>query len=194
MARRAATITAAVLAGALLPGCPDPGQRAEPGPRASDAPASPDAARSRAQAAAQALGARLLDRLQEALSAGPGAGIEVCNAEAAGLTEAVGREHGVRIGRTAQRLRNPANAPPPWAAAHVGASGDAPRFEPLADGGLRALLPIRLQPLCVTCHGPEAQLAPEVRQVLAVRYPDDRATGFAPGDLRGWVWVEVPAP
>jgi hypothetical protein len=27
---------------------------------------------------------------------------------------------------------------------------------------------------------------------LAARYPDDRATGFAPGDLRGWFWVEVP--
>jgi hypothetical protein len=27
---------------------------------------------------------------------------------------------------------------------------------------------------------------------LAVAYPGDRATGFAPGDLRGWMWAEVP--
>jgi hypothetical protein len=27
---------------------------------------------------------------------------------------------------------------------------------------------------------------------LAGAYPQDRATGFAPGDLRGWMWAEVP--
>ena len=46
---------------------------------------------------------------------------------------------------------------------------------------------------CLQCHGKVDDLAPEVRDVLAKNYPQDRATGFAAGDLRGWFWVEVPA-
>ena len=53
------------------------------------------------------------------------------------------------------------------------------------------LLPIRLQPQCTMCHGPAAAIADEVRAEIAASYPDDRATGFATGDLRGWFWVEV---
>ena len=58
---------------------------------------------------------------------------------------------------------------------------------------LGALFPIRLQPQCVQCHGKPEELSTEVRAALLDRYPDDRATGFAAGDLRGWFWVEVPA-
>jgi hypothetical protein len=34
----------------------------------------------------------------------------------------------------------------------------------------------------------------DVRQALLQRYPEDRAIGYAEGDLRGWFWVEVPKP
>ena len=44
---------------------------------------------------------------------------------------------------------------------------------------------------CLACHGSE--VSPEVREAIAARYPGDRATGFAVGDLRGALWVEVPA-
>ena len=27
---------------------------------------------------------------------------------------------------------------------------------------------------------------------LAASYPQDQATGFGAGDLRGWMWAEVP--
>ncbi len=47
--------------------------------------------------------------------------------------------------------------------------------------------------LCVTCHGPTDALAPDVKQVLATRYPGDQATGYALGDLRGIAWAELPA-
>ena len=33
----------------------------------------------------------------------------------------------------------------------------------------------------------------DVRAALAELYPADRATGYSVGDLRGWLWVEVPA-
>ncbi len=35
-------------------------------------------------------------------------------------------------------------------------------------------------------------LAEGVGERLAELYPDDRATGFAPGELRGWFWMKVP--
>jgi hypothetical protein len=37
--------------------------------------------------------------------------------------------------------------------------------------------------VCLKCHG--TQIAPEVSQVLASLYPEDRATGYKEGDIRG---------
>ena len=31
-----------------------------------------------------------------------------------------------------------------------------------------------------------------IGDLLGTSYPDDRAVGFAAGDLRGWYWVEAP--
>jgi hypothetical protein len=42
------------------------------------------------------------------------------------------------------------------------------------------------------CHGIEEQLNPRVRAELKDRYPKDQAIGFRDGDLRGWIWVELP--
>lgn len=47
-----------------------------------------------------------------------------------------------------------------------------------------------LQPMCLTCHG--ADLAPDVQAAIAERYPDDRATGYRTGELRGVIWAELP--
>jgi hypothetical protein len=33
-----------------------------------------------------------------------------------------------------------------------------------------------------------------MRQLLAERYPADRAVGFEEGQIRGWYWVEMPKP
>ena len=56
---------------------------------------------------------------------------------------------------------------------------------------LRLMRGIATEPGCLACHG--AQVAPAVRAAIAADYPDDAATGFAVGDLRGGLWVEVPA-
>ena len=48
-------------------------------------------------------------------------------------------------------------------------------------------------PLCLTCHG--AALSPDVEAALAESYPEDHATGYSAGDLRGAFVVErVIAP
>ncbi len=38
--------------------------------------------------------------------------------------------------------------------------------------------------ICLVCHG-GAEVKPEVEARLAELYPDDRARGFGPGEMRG---------
>ena len=92
------------------------------------------------------------------------------------------------------RLRNAKNVPPEWAAQLVEPQTITPSFVDLPDGHLGAFLPINLKAQCLACHGNEDEIAGDVRSVLAELYPDDRATGFREGELRGWFWVDVPVP
>jgi hypothetical protein len=146
-----------------------------------------------ALAARSALFQRLLTTLQSVMKKeGPVAAIAVCRGEAPRIAAEVSEERGLRIGRTAARLRNPDNTPPAWAEGLVRARVEEPRFLAGPDGELAALLPIRLKAACLTCHGPSEAISPEVAKAIAANYPTDRATGFRKGDLRGWFWIEVP--
>lgn len=147
-----------------------------------------------AKRAMTALAGSLMSELTQAIADHGAAGaLGVCAERAPTIATAVGKEHGVRIGRTSQRLRNPSNTAPAWAAPHLAGNGDAgPQLLAGPHGELGMLSPIRLQPLCTACHGTAEQLAPGVADALRARYPHDQATGFAPGDLRGWFWIEVP--
>ena len=62
---------------------------------------------------------------------------------------------------------------------------------PGLDGAERYVEPIRVQGLCLTCHG--ASLPAPVAARIAELYPEDQAVGFAEGDLRGLFWAEFPA-
>lgn len=151
--------------------------------------------RDAAVAAREELFNRLMKRLGEVLQTqGAASAVAVCQAEAPEIARAVAQERNVRIGRTSDRLRNPNNRPPEWAADLIPTRPENPTYLAGADGRLAALLPIRLKPQCLTCHGPAERIDPAVRQALAEHYPQDRAVGYAENDLRGWFWVEVPAP
>jgi hypothetical protein len=52
--------------------------------------------------------------------------------------------------------------------------------------------PIRVQAMCLSCHGDPAGIPAEVKEILASRYPKDLATGYKAGDLRGAVSVRIP--
>jgi hypothetical protein len=56
---------------------------------------------------------------------------------------------------------------------------------------LRYMRPLMVAPLCLNCHGPKETIKPEVRKVLSDRYPEDQATGFRDGDLRGAISVKI---
>jgi hypothetical protein len=201
---RAPSLLGALL---LLAGCTgEPTPSENPTPSAASAPAwkqvDPEGMdegqrqqRERALAAKKERGELgLMKRLREALAAGgPAAAIDECKLAAPGIADEVSRQRGLRIGRTSFKLRNPDNLPPSWAAALVERRVAEATFLAHPDGRLAAFLPIKLAQLCTKCHGDPAELAPEVRDRLAERYPTDQATGFRPGDLRGWFWIEVPS-
>jgi len=105
---------------------------------------------------------------------------------------------GVRVGRTSARLRNPENAPPPWAEAYLAATDGRKATDVAAvafDLGDRVglLRPIEVRKRCLACHAPREKLDEGTREWLARAYPRDRALGYALGDLRGFWWAEAPA-
>lgn len=50
---------------------------------------------------------------------------------------------------------------------------------------------IRVQALCLKCHGQEQDISPNVKKLLNEHYPDDRATGYNVGDLRGTISIKT---
>ena len=152
-----------------------------------------EATKGKAIAAKEELFKQLSGRLMEVMkSDGPAAAIEVCSKEASQFASAVSEQQGVKIGRTALKLRNSSNVPPTWANSLATADAIDPQFVEIDDHTVGALLPIKLQQKCLNCHGAEETLLPAVKDQLAKHYPNDEATGFKEGDLRGWFWVEVP--
>ena len=146
-----------------------------------------------ADAARSTLAQRLLAELTGAIAAhGTRAAISVCKVRAPELATEVGSEHKLRLGRTSHRLRSGDNRPPAWARDHLETTADGPQLFAGPGGELGVLQPIVLMEMCVQCHGRTEQLAPGVAAALQTLYPEDRATGFAPGQRRGWFWIEVP--
>jgi hypothetical protein len=156
--------------------------------------AAADARAPRAAALLRAFQSRLQAALQEGLARGPEAAIDACRARAPAIAAELSPP-GVEMGRTSHKLRNPANAPRPWVAPLLAravadpASARPERVE-LGGGRIGYVEPIRLQPTCLLCHG--EMLAPPLAARIRALYPQDQATGFRVGDLRGLFWVELP--
>lgn len=131
---------------------------------------------------------------------GPEAAFTVCADTAQVLTEAVAHRHGLMLHRVSTRWRNPLDEPDAYEADVLR------RFSLLLEDGqlndstehvavvteegtrvFRYLRPIRIQRPCLSCHG--QKLAPGLQTMLREYYPDDRATGYTEGALRGAVSV-----
>lgn len=148
-----------------------------------------------AAAARDALMESLFERLVASRQeSGPAAAITVCKDVAPNLASEVGKARGVVIGRTSFRLRNPRNEAPAWARPFVDEQHNAPVvLRNDSDGSIATLFPIQLKAECLQCHGPRDAIQPDVLEALRKAYPQDNATGFQEGELRGWFHVRVPA-
>lgn len=134
---------------------------------------------------------QLMGALMTGLARGPVEAVDTCQVQAPQIAGDLSGG-GVEVGRTSHRLRNPDNAGPAWATevlqSYLDQPGDwTPRSVALADGRQGYVEPIVTQPLCLVCHG--TSVSPPVAEAIAERYPEDQATGFETGDLRGVFWI-----
>lgn len=136
---------------------------------------------------------------------GPEGAILVCRDKAPQLAKAASDETGWSVRRVSLRNRNPRAVPDGWERAALedfdrrAASGESAttleKAEIVTEGGkqsYRYMRALPTQPLCLNCHGAPEQLTPAVLEKLKALYPDDKAVGYRPGDIRGAITIRKP--
>ncbi len=143
----------------------------------------------------------LKGELQKAMKAGgPVNALAVCNTKAMPITAKVAQEQGAQLSRVSLKNRNPANVPNDWqktvledfdARAAKGEDVKAMAFAKIVeDNGKKQFRFMKALPtgkVCLSCHG--ANLKPEVSAKLAELYPEDKATGYQQGQVRGAIVI-----
>lgn len=147
------------------------------------------------------LTARFQSELQKELSTalsevGPVGAIGVCRSTAPAIGARLSEDSGFTVSRIARRNRNAQNGISP----DLEALYSDLESSPMQDGSPRSVhgtvgerlvylraIPMQEQP-CSTCHG--SNIDPALSEVISQSYPEDRAVGFKPGELRGAFLVE----
>lgn len=165
------------------------------------APLSDDQAIAKGSAASAALLQKLGGEVKKNMEAsGPVKTVEFCSLHALSMTDQIAGESGTQIKRLTLKERNPVNA----------AEGDEKallqKWEEMVKNGQN--LPshelkkakngkiVYYKPLlinneaCLKCHGNIAADTP-LDKAIKSTYPEDKATGYKMGDLRGMIKVEI---
>jgi len=154
-----------------------------------------------AKAITKAFGMALKSELKAAMkSGGPVNAIEVCNKKAISIAESVSKEKHAMVSRVSLKNRNPGNIPNDWqkvvledfdARAAKGEDIKTMGFSKIVENnGKKQLHFMKALPtgdLCLKCHG--LKIDPQVKARLDELYPEDRATGYEKGQVRGAVVV-----
>ncbi len=149
---------------------------------------------------------KLLAMVQEEIDKGSYHGaIAACSEKAPKMAAAASQNTGWAIRRVSLKNRNPKAVPDAWERAVLEdfdrrqAAGENPadleKAEIVTDGGtrmVRYMKALPVQDVCVKCHGPADQNTSEVKAKLAEIYPDDKATGYKRGQIRGALTVKRP--
>ena len=149
---------------------------------------------------------KLLQMVQDEIDKGSYHGaIAACSDKAPKMAAAASQNTGWAIRRVSLKNRNPKAVPDAWELAALEefdrrrAAGEnaamMEKAEIVAEGDKRVLRYIKALPtqkLCLNCHGGADQMAAEVKAKLAELYPNDKATGYAEGQVRGALTVKRP--
>lgn len=139
----------------------------------------------------------LKGELKTAMKAGgPINAIKVCNEKAMDITFNASKNSGVELSRTSLKIRNPLNKPEAWEKAVLlefdkrRSNGESPKkmeFSEIVNVNgkkqFRYMKAMGVAQPCLHCHG--EKVLPEVTEKLSKLYPDDKATGYKKGDIRG---------
>ena len=160
------------------------------------------------RAMANELLTQLGQKLKSAMSTeGPEAAVSVCKEASPAIATTLSSKHGAQMTRVGTRVRNPAmGTPNAWQKeALTQFENRLTKGEPPAtmeywkvvdiDNGKRELhyaKVIMVQPVCLSCHGPAAEIPASLAEKIRIEYPQDQATGYSAGKLRGAVVISKP--
>ena len=145
------------------------------------------------RAAIKEFASQLKGRLQNAMKeGGPENAIQVCNIAAPEIASTLSDKYQWSVARTSLKTRNPNNAPDDWERKILeqfeqrkqeGVDIKKLDFYEMTAEGFRYMKAIPTQGLCLTCHGDS--IAEPLKEKLNQLYPEDQATGYKVGDIRG---------
>ena len=152
------------------------------------------------KATVKKLGSNLMTHMKQG---GPAQAIPFCNVKASPLTLEVAKKYNVSIKRTSHKIRNENSNPNETETAilkkYLASLSNGEKIKPIVKkdetGKVHFYAPIKLEAKCLACHG---TIGKEVTQktdsILKSLYPNDKATGFKVGDLRGMVNITFNKP
>lgn len=183
----------------LLTGCTTPGVEVQ-----SPSPKHVEEMRAIAKTLSTQLGGRLKAEID---ANGAESAIVVCKKIAPQIAADLSRQTGWKVGRVGTRIRNAeSGTPDAWNANALdtfsarmkqGEKADAMELaqvvtESSGKSHLRYAKAVALQPMCSACHGSSDFMPDGVKRRLQTEYPNDKATGYNVGDLRGAIVVSRP--
>jgi len=166
-------------------------------PYAQSQAADTDQLTQKSREAIKLLSDELKTTLQSSMKAkGPLEAIEVCRVDAPRIADNVSKQSGMSVGRTALRYRNQENKPDAWEKSVLeqfeqrkikGEELSTVDFSELTETGgkkvFRYMKAIPTVEVCLTCHG--SKISEPLAAKITSLYPEDNATGFSIGDIRG---------
>jgi hypothetical protein len=146
---------------------------------------------------AEATAKNLVTNLSQKMkSGGVTEAVPFCNTMAYPLTEEIEKKYDVSVKRTSLSIRNNKNSPTEGELIILNQYKNSfinnDTLKPIVNldntGKPHFYAPILLQKKCMTCHGTVGQeVTIQTDSIIRSYYPDDNATGFKEGDLRG-IW------
>lgn len=119
--------------------------------------------------------------------------VEVCSKKAPDIAEKLSLKTSWQVKRVSLKARNQQNAVPnSWETSVLkefnqrqlnGESVIKMAKADIVNNEFRFMKAQGVEPLCLTCHG--RNLSEETKEALAKHYPEDKATGYALGEVRG---------
>ena len=169
-----------------------------------------DAAVQSTRAMANELLTQLGQKLKASLSAeGPESAVSVCKEASPAIAKALSAKHGAQMTRVGTRVRNPAlGTPNAWQKEALAqfemrlSQAESPtnmEYWSVVDTGngkreLHYAKAIPVQAMCVTCHGTASDIPATLAEKIRAEYPQDQATGYSVGKLRGAAVISRPLP
>lgn len=160
----------------------------------------------------RAVATQMLTELGQKLKAavstdGPLAAVSVCKEVAPSLASTLSAQHGLQITRVGTRVRNSKiGIPNAWQKEALAKfeerlqQGEKPadlEYWQVAKNSsgqseLHYAKAIMVQPQCLACHGTVQDISAPMAEKIKQEYPEDQATGYSVGKLRGAVVITRP--